>query len=124
MPAGTKRLVVVMTWDEPPASAGASRAVIYDIDLWVDRNVDCGDLTGACGDYVSVSTVDNVEYIVVHDPPPGTYRVEGRSRSMPRRVSVPGAMSAVVIRGDTTGPPVTAYMTAPSNPHGRAPSSE
>ena len=40
VPPGTKRLVVVLTWDEPPASAGASRAVMYDVDLWVDR----GDL--------------------------------------------------------------------------------
>ena len=27
VPPGAKRLVVVLTWDEPPASAGASRAV-------------------------------------------------------------------------------------------------
>ena len=27
VPAGTQRLVVVLTWDEPAASAGASRAV-------------------------------------------------------------------------------------------------
>ena len=38
VPAGTKRLVVVMTWDEPAASAGASRAVTWDLDLWVDTD--------------------------------------------------------------------------------------
>ena len=42
VPAGTQRLVVVLTWDEPAASAGASRAVTYDLDLWVDHNADCG----------------------------------------------------------------------------------
>ena len=51
VPAGTQRLVVVLTWDEPPASAGASRAVTYDLDLWVDHDMDCGDPIGACGEY-------------------------------------------------------------------------
>jgi len=43
VPPGTHRLVVVLTWDEPPASAGASRAVLYDLDLWLSYNGDCGD---------------------------------------------------------------------------------
>ena len=38
VPPGTKRLVVVLTWDEPAASAGASRAVTYDLDLWADQH--------------------------------------------------------------------------------------
>ena len=76
MPPGAKRLVVVLTWDEPPASVGAGRAVTYDINLYVDRYVDCMDPTGACGEYVSLSTVDNVEYVVVHDPAPGVYRLK------------------------------------------------
>ena len=37
VPPGTQRLVVVLTWDEPAASAGASRAVTYDVDLWLDH---------------------------------------------------------------------------------------
>ena len=76
MPPGAKRLVVVLTWDEPPASAGASRAVTYDIDLWVDRDVDCTARPAPCGEYSSLSGVDNVEYIVVHDPPAGMYRLK------------------------------------------------
>ena len=52
VPAGTQRLVVVLTWDEPPASAGASRAVTYDLDLWVDHMADCSEPPkGACGEY-------------------------------------------------------------------------
>jgi serine protease AprX len=53
VPAGAKRLVVVLTWDEPPASAGATGAVTWDLDLWVDRNADCSEPTGACGEYSS-----------------------------------------------------------------------
>jgi hypothetical protein len=75
VPPLTKRLVVAMTWDEPPASAGASRAVIYDIDLWVDYNPDCASPTGACGEYSSRSTVDNVEYVSIDNPPSGYYRL-------------------------------------------------
>src|SRR5262249_34115563 len=63
VPPGAKRLVVVMTWDEPPASTGASRAVTYDIDLYADHDIDCMDPTGACGEYYSNSDVDNVEYL-------------------------------------------------------------
>ena len=40
VPDGTDRLVVVMTWDEPATSAGATRAVSYDLDLRVDVNAD------------------------------------------------------------------------------------
>jgi hypothetical protein len=120
VPPGAKRLVVVMTWDEPPASAGASRAVMNDIDLYVDRDVDCGDPTGACGEYVSVSTVDNVEYVVVHDPLPGTYRM----KVVPTDASptiLPWGMSAVVIRGDVlpgarvvSPPAMRAYTSGPT----------
>ncbi len=52
VPPGTQRLVVVLTWDEPAASAGASRAVTYDVDLYVDYLADCNEPTkGACGEY-------------------------------------------------------------------------
>ena len=76
MPPGTQRLVVVLTWDEPAASAGASRAVTYDVDLWVDHMIDCGDPSGRCGEFASISTVDNVEYVVVNNPPAGSYRMK------------------------------------------------
>ncbi|HEY8515532.1 MAG TPA: S8 family serine peptidase [Candidatus Binatia bacterium] len=122
VPPGAKRLVVVLTWDEPPASAGASRAVLYDIDLYVDRNVDCGDPTGACGEYVSVSSIDNVEYLVVHDPPPGTYRLKVVPTDAENTV-LPWGMSALIVRGDvlplarvqSSPPAMTAYASGPTS---------
>ena len=52
VPAGAQRLVVVLTWDEPAASAGASLAVTYDVDLYVDHLADCNEPTkGACGEW-------------------------------------------------------------------------
>ena len=43
VPPNTKRLIVVLTWDEPAASAGASRAVTYDLDLWIDHEPPAAD---------------------------------------------------------------------------------
>src|SRR5262245_40899193 len=120
VPPGAKRLVVVLTWDEPPASAGASRAVLYYMNLYVDRGIDCADPTGACGEYMSVSSVDNVEYVVIHDPQPGTYRLKVVPHDASATV-LPWGMSAVVIRGDVLpqtrvappSPAMRAYTTVP-----------
>jgi hypothetical protein len=113
VPVGTKRLVVAMTWDEPPASAGASRAVMYDVDLWLDR-VNCTDPIGACGQYSSVSSVDNVEYVVVENPPAGTYRMKVVPSNV-TGITLPWGMTATIIRGDPT-PQMAAYMTISPNP--------
>ena len=102
VPAGTRRLVVVATWDEPAASAGASAAVIHDLDLWVDRGADCvPDAKGQCGEYASQSYVDNVEYLVINNPPAGVYRLKAIPWRAPSS-GVPAAIAATVIRGDTT----------------------
>src|SRR5262249_39388520 len=114
VPPGTQRLVVVLTWDEPAASAGASRAVPYDLDLWVDVNADCTGPKGACGEYASTSSIDNVEYVVVNNPPPGTYRLKATPFNAPS-FDLPYGMAATIIRGDPT-PAMTATLTAPANP--------
>jgi subtilisin family serine protease len=114
VPAGTKRLVVVLTWDEPGASAGASRAVTYDLDLWVDHNADCTEPQGFCGEYSSVSSVDNVEYILVDNPPAGTYRLKVLPYNAPG-FALPYGIAATIIRG-SPAPPVGVYMTATPNP--------
>jgi hypothetical protein len=114
VPPGTQRLVVALTWDEPPASAGASRAVLYDVDLWLDLDVNCAAPTGACGEYSSRSTIDNVEYVVVDSPPAGIYRMKVVPANV-HGIVLDWGMAATIIRGDPT-PAVNAYLTAPSNP--------
>ncbi len=74
MPAGASRLDLVMTWDEPPADT-ISSTVLNDLDLWLDRNGDCGE--GACGEQVSASRVDNVEWIILRNPRAGHVSGEG-----------------------------------------------
>ena len=101
VPAGAQRLVVVLTWDEPAASAGASQAVTYDLDLWwIDnwRTATSRPRAPAESGLVN-SGIDNVEYIVVNNPPPGVYRLKvspasGRRASRCRSAWPPWSSSA------------------------------
>ena len=103
-----------MTWDEDAASSGASEAVKYDLDLWVDRGANCtGDGGRQCGEWNSISYEDNVEYVIVDDPPPGTYRIKIVNWDAPSS-GVPAGFAATVIRGDTT-PAMTLNATPSSS---------
>ncbi|MYE84264.1 MAG: S8 family serine peptidase [Gammaproteobacteria bacterium] len=98
VPEGAERLDVVMTWDEPPADAIAS-TVLNDLDLWLDRDADCE--TAACGEHVSRSRADSVEWILIKNPEPGTYRVKvlaHRVYTAPPRAAV----AWTVVRGAST----------------------
>ena len=98
VPENASRLDLVMTWDEPPTDT-LGEAVLNDLDLWLDRGGDCGD--GGCGEYSSTSRKDNVEWIIVRNPPPGVYRakvVANRVYTAPPRA----ALAWTVIRGAST----------------------
>ena len=98
VPENTSRLDLVMTWDEPPTDTITS-AVLNDIDLWLDHGADCE--SQACGEYSSVSRIDNVEWIVIPNPPAGTYR----AKLLAHRVytaSPDVALAWTLIRGETT----------------------
>ncbi|MCH8504271.1 MAG: S8 family serine peptidase [Ectothiorhodospiraceae bacterium] len=101
VPEDATRLVVVMTWDEPAASAGSASAVDYDLDLWVDRAPFCDpDARGQCGEWASQSWVDNVEYVVIENPPAGRYRLKIANWNAPAS-GVPAALAATIVRGAT-----------------------
>ena len=98
VPEGASRLDVVLTWDEPPTEAIAT-PVLNDLDLWLDTGADCDD--GPCGEQSSGSRIDNVEWIVLRNPEPGTYR----AKVVPRRIYTAPPKAAVawtVIRGKST----------------------
>lgn len=98
IPEDASRLDVVMTWDEPATDA-ISNNVLNDLDLWVDKDADCG--TGPCGEHSSLSRIDNVEWVIIQDPEPGTYRLKIAATSVysdaPR-----AAIAWTIIRGDST----------------------
>ncbi|MCY4056791.1 MAG: hypothetical protein OXG44_02190, partial [Gammaproteobacteria bacterium] len=98
VPTGASRLDIALTWDEPPADVVVS-PVLNDLDLWLDHGADCAD--GPCGERSSTSRIDNVEWIIVRDPAPGTYRV----KIVANRVYTAAPRAAVaytVIRGAAT----------------------
>ena len=98
VPEGARRLDLVLAWDEPPTDNIGS-AVLNDLDLWLDRDGDCGAVP--CGEHVSSSRVDNVEWIILRDPQPGLYRVKvaaHRIYTAPPRA----ALAWTVIRGAST----------------------
>ena len=99
VPEGASRLDVVMTWDEPPAET-ITNSVLHDLDLWVDRGVSCQEVA-ACGRYSSRSRIDNVEWVIVPNPPAGLYRL----KVLPNRIygTAPRAgLAWTVIRGDSS----------------------
>jgi len=98
VPEGASRLDVVLTWDEGPADT-FTNSVLNDLDLWLDQGADCGD--GACGEHVSRSRVDNVEWVIVPAPTPGTHRI----KIVPQRVygePVRAAVAWKIIQGEST----------------------
>jgi subtilisin family serine protease len=112
VPRGTKRVVAVLTWDEPEASAGASQAVTYDIDLWADPGATCTpDTVGQCGAWASQSNIDNAEYLIIDNPPPGVLRLKAINWRAPS-FGLPVAIAAKIIRGDPT--PAISMTATPS----------
>ena len=98
VPENASRLDLVLTWDEPPTDT-IGQAVLNDLDLWLDRGGDCG--SAACGERSSTSRKDNVEWIILRNPTPGTYR----AKILPRRIhgAAPrAALSWTLIRGPAT----------------------
>ena len=98
VPDGAGRLDIVLTWDELPADT-LTRSVLNNLDLWLDQGADCTE--DACGEYASRSEVDNVEWLLVEDPVPGTYRI----KVVPVEIYGESSTAAVawkILRGEPT----------------------
>jgi hypothetical protein len=73
VPAGATRLIAVMHYVEPPASSGASAALINDWDFYLDQPPI--DPAGNTGEWVfQQSSVDNTEIRILDNPIEGTWR--------------------------------------------------
>ena len=101
VPEGASRLDIVMAWDERPAEAIAT-TLLNDLDLWLDQDGDCpASQPAACGEASSRSTRDNVEWLIVRNPPAGRHRI----KVVPKHGRVDDARAALawtVIRGPST----------------------
>jgi serine protease AprX len=103
--SSTQPLRVMLVWTDPPASLSASTQLVNDLDLVV---------TGPGGTYYgnAISTGDrlnNVEGVIIDNPPLGTYEVTVSAYHIP----VASQPYALVVAGPLTG---SAVPTAtPSN---------
>ncbi|MCB9882575.1 MAG: S8 family peptidase [Planctomycetes bacterium] len=94
------RVIVCMSYVEDQASAGASQALVKDLDLWIDRDpIDPNN--GNTGEYnIQQSRVDNTEIRSIANPPAGPWRwkVYPATTTGTARVSV----TVVEVYADTT----------------------
>ena len=101
VPEGASRLDIAMTWDEPPADTLA-QPLLNDLDLWVDRDADCPESQpAACGNAASRSSRDNVEWLILRNPPAATYRL----KVVPKYAQLQAPRAALawtIIRGPST----------------------
>ena len=129
VPPNTHRLVVVMTWDEPPASAGAIDQRLWDLELWLQHNPGKPPADPWTNvpppQFRAWSWVDNVVYLIVERPAAGTWRMKSVPYDAPNTswqgYSLPVGMAAVVIRGNTQ-PDIS--LTATAAPSGIVPRGE
>ena len=98
VPEGASRLDIVMTWDEQPSDT-LSKTVLNNLDLWVDAGADCTE--EPCGEYSSLSTRDNVEWLFIDDPEPGTHRIKVAPKSLFGE-AVKAAIAWTIVRGEAT----------------------
>ncbi|WP_247523260.1 hypothetical protein [Bradyrhizobium sp. 145] len=71
----------------------------YDVDLWADPGASCTpDAVGQCGGWASRSNIDNVEYLIIDNPPPGVLRLKAINWRAPS-FGLPVAIAAKIIRG-------------------------
>ena len=97
VPQNTARFDVVLTWDEPP-NDNVGQPVVADLDLYYGPDSNC-DVT-VCGEFVSASRTDNVEYLIISNPEAGRKRLS----IVPRNIfqHKPRAAVAWVFIADST----------------------
>jgi hypothetical protein len=104
---GTHPLRVMLAWTDPPASLSASSQLVNDLDLVA---IGPGDTRYFGNDVPSGDRINNVEGIVVDNPPVGQYRLEVSAHNVP----VDSQPYALVVAGplqDRGQSPVTVSRT-------------
>ncbi|HYF64220.1 MAG TPA: S8 family serine peptidase [Herpetosiphonaceae bacterium] len=117
----TQPLRVMLAWTDPPASLAASRQLVNDLDLLVTGP---GGTIYAGNAATDGDRLNNVEGVVINNPPPGQYSVKVRAHNVP----IADQPYALVVAGPInpaappppTATPTTAPTTAPT-PTGGSP---
>ncbi|MBM3673325.1 MAG: hypothetical protein FJW86_14280 [Actinobacteria bacterium] len=108
--AGATRIAVCMYYHEVAASAGASAALVNDLDLWIDAPTGGISATTNTGEYSSQqSPRDNTEIRLLNNPGAGTWRIKVHPDSATSNCQVG---LAVLVHYDDTTPMGTFNVTA------------
>jgi subtilisin family serine protease len=108
----TQPLRIMLVWTDPPASLSADEQLVNDLDLVVTGPF---GMTYYGNDEPSGDRLNNVEGIVIDNPPVGTYQVDIEAFNIP----VASQPYALVVAGpvdDGTAPPPTSTPTASNTP--------
>ena len=108
--AGATRVTIVVHYKEQEAPAGGVRALINDLDSFIDASpFQAGNNTG---DYTAQqSSLDNTEVRSLDNPLATTWRIKVYPSAMIPFQSVKVGICAIVTYGDTTPTPVFAVTT-------------
>jgi uncharacterized repeat protein (TIGR01451 family) len=78
--SSSQPLRVMLAWTDPPASLSASRQLVNDLDLTV---IGPGNVTYHGNNLAGGDRTNNVEGIVIENPPLGRYSVQVRGQNVP-----------------------------------------
>jgi serine protease AprX len=102
--AGATRVTIVMHYKEQAASAGASAALINNLDTYID--VSPFSAGGNTGDYTAQqSTRDNTEIRIITNPTAATWRIKVYPTSVAAGQTCKVGVCAIITYGDTTPTP-------------------
>jgi hypothetical protein len=94
VPAGTRRMKVMLVWSDVPAAPNAARALVNDLDMrvagpdatltypWVLNPTPTSAALGAPA-YPGRDSLNNIEQVTLHNPPAGDYSVEISAYDLP-----------------------------------------
>jgi uncharacterized repeat protein (TIGR01451 family) len=104
----TEPLRVMLVWTDPPASLSASAQLVNDLDLVVTGP---GSVTYYGNDTPSGDRTNNVEGVIINDPPLGRYQVRVSGYNVPVD-SQPYALAVAGPFKDPRAPSLTVTKTA------------
>ncbi|MCC5944985.1 MAG: S8 family serine peptidase, partial [Bernardetiaceae bacterium] len=90
VPAGTKKLNVILSWKDPAAALNANPALVNNLDIRVIDPSSGSNLpwllnpaNPAATATTGVDNLNNVEQVTIIDPPAGTYTIEVEGTNVP-----------------------------------------
>ncbi len=99
LPQNASLLRVVLVYPDPPAPSGGSVALKNDLDIYVDR---APFSSGASGEWVSLSSRDNVEVINITNAQAGDYRIKVYTYAQNEGSSQAWAVTVRAVYGSTS----------------------